>query len=123
MKFYAFLLLGSALVFTLVSCSLPRRSEQSIRERLLRETPQGSTYSAVLNYAKKKSWPTTEQSTGLETKNIGQFPARVVGKRAIKAYLGHYRGLPWRIDVDCFWVFDENDRLIDIFVSKETDAL
>jgi hypothetical protein len=122
MKFPALLLSALALGIVLMSCSLPRRSEQSIRERILRDTSKGSSYSAVWSYAKTHGWPVTEQSTGLETKNIGLQPARVVGKRVIKAYLGHYRGLPWRMDVECYWAFDESDKLIDVFTVKYADA-
>ena len=123
MKYCALLLSVLAIGLALISCcSLPRRSEQSIRQQILRETPQGSAYSAVLNHAKKRRWPVTEQSTGLETKNIGLQPPRVIGKRVIKAYLGHYQGLPWRVDVQCYWAFDENDKLIDVFVIKDRDG-
>jgi len=26
------------------------------------------------------------------------------------------------MDVDCFWVFDEHNKLIDVFVEKQADA-
>ena len=119
-------LLVSVLVIgvALMSCSssLPRRSEQSIRERILRDAPLGSTYTVVLDYAKKKGWPVTEEPGGFETKRIAQFPARVVGKRVIKAYLGGYQGVPWRKDVNFYWAFDEHDKLIEVFVEKQADA-
>jgi len=123
MKFYAFLLLMLPLGLALTSCTLPRRPDWSIRAHLLRETPKGSTYSTVLNYVKKQGWSVAEQSGGYEIPKFGQVPARVVGKRTIKAYLGGYRGLPWHVDVDCFWAFDDHDKLIDVFVDKEADAL
>ena len=124
MKPYALLTTVLALGIVLIRCSsLPRRSEQCIRERLLRETPQGSTYSAVLSYAKKQGWPVTEHSRGYETRKSGRSPATVVGKRAIEAYLGSYQGLPWHVDVDVYWAFDEHDKLIDVFVDKQADAL
>ncbi len=116
-------LFSFALGLALVSCSLPRRSEQSIRQRILRDTPIASSYAAVLDFATKKGWPVNEESGGFETKRIAQFPARVVGNRAIKAYLGGYQGLPWRKDVNFYWAFDEHDKLIDVFVEKQADAL
>jgi hypothetical protein len=88
----------------------------------LRDTPPGSTYAAVLEYAKKMGWPVNEESGGFETKRIAQFPARVVGKRVVKAYLGGYQGLPWRKDVSFYWAFDEHDKLIEVFVEKQADA-
>jgi len=123
MKDHARLLLVLSIGLVILSgCTLPRRSEQSIRQRILRDTPQGSSYSTVLLYAEKQGWTVTEQSSGVETKNLGQFPAQVVGRRAIKAHLGGYQGLPWRIDVVSYWAFDENNKLIEVFVSKQADA-
>jgi hypothetical protein len=40
-----------------------------------------------------------------------------------RPYLGGYQGIPWKKDVECFWAFDEQDKLIDIFVEKQADAL
>ena len=107
---------------TAISCSLPRRPEYSIRERILRDTPQGSSYSTVLNYVKRHGWSVEEHSVGYEIHRFGNVPARVVGKRTINAYLGGYRDLPWYVDVDCNWAFDQNDTLIDVFVDKQVDA-
>jgi len=123
MKLCALSCLVAALILAMVGCSLPRRSEQSIRKRLLQDTPRGTTYEAVLNYVKKQGWPVTEQPGGYEAKRFGNALPTVVGRRAIKAYLGGYQGLPWRKDVESFWAFDEHDKLIDIFVEKEADAL
>jgi hypothetical protein len=125
MKLYAFLILVLALLgIALTSCSgLPRRSEQSIRQRILRDTPLGSTYAAVLDYVKKQGWPVTEQSGKYAIPEFAQVPAGVVVKRVIKADLGEYQGLPWRMAVCCYWGFDEHDKLIDVFVEKQADAL
>jgi hypothetical protein len=123
MKLWILLILVLDVGVALISCSsLPRHSEQSIRQRILRDTPLGSTYAVVLDYAKKSGWPVTEESGGFETKRIAQFPARVVGKRVIKAYLGGYQGVPWRKDVNFYWTFDEHDKLIEVFVEKQADA-
>jgi hypothetical protein len=111
-------------LIALMSCSssLPRRSEQSIRQRILRDTPIGSSYVVVLDFAKKKDWPIIEQSAGYEIQEFGKAQGKIVGKRVIRAYLGGYQGLPWRKDVDCYWAFDEHDKLIEVFVDKQADA-
>jgi len=36
-----------------------------------------------------------ELQEGYTIQKSGQVPARIVGKRAIKANLGEYRGVPW----------------------------
>jgi len=75
-----------------------------------------------LDYAKKEGRPVTEEPGGFETRRIAQFPARRVGKRVVKAYLGGYQGVPWRKDVNFYWAFDEHDKLIEVFVEKQADA-
>jgi hypothetical protein len=119
-----FLLFVLAVAIAMTSCSssLPQHSEQSIRQQILRDTPLGSGYAVDLDYARKKDWPVTEESGGFETKRVAQFPARVVGQRVIKAYLGGYQGVPWRKDVNFYWAFDEHDKLIEGFVEKQADA-
>jgi hypothetical protein len=47
----------------------------------------------------------------------------VNGNEIVGAYFGHYRGLPWLVDVYAFWGFDSNGKLIDLKVSKIPDAL
>jgi len=123
MKFHAPLFLAIAFAISFGGCSLPRRSEHRIRQWILRDTPVGSAYNAVLDYAKNRGWPVVEQSAGYEIQEFGKAQGRIVGKHAVKAYLGGYRGLPWHIDVDCLWAFDEHDKLIDVFVDKQADAL
>src|SRR5262245_58809294 len=116
------LLLCLAVGLALASCSLPRRSAQSIRGQILQHTPQGSGYTEVMKYVKTQGWPVSVQSSGLEAKNIGMKPARVVRHRVVQAYLGHYNDLPWVVNVNCYWAFDEQDKLIDVFVEKQIDT-
>ena len=123
MKYYALLLLVLALGLAFTSCSSLRRSQASIRKQFLRDTPLGSTYTVVLDYAKKKGWPVVEQSAGYEIQEFGKAQGKIVGKRVIRAYLGGYQGLPWHKDVGCYWAFDEHDKMIEVFVDKQADAL
>jgi hypothetical protein len=50
------------------------------------------------------------------------FPA-VKGTRVIGAYLGGYQGIPYRVELDAYWGFDESGHLIDLNVRKGVDAL
>jgi hypothetical protein len=119
------LLISVLVIFVaLMSCSssLARRSERSIRDRILRDTPLGSTYAVVLDYAKKKRWPVTEQSGKYAIPKFAEVRAGVVIKRVINADLGEYQGLPWKMAVVCYWGFDEHDKLIDVLIEKQADA-
>jgi hypothetical protein len=101
-----------------------RRSEEDIRTSILGLTPLGTDSSAVIAVVQNKGWRTDGYA------NVGfyrQFPKReLVGKSSIRASLGNYHGLPYLIfstNVTAFWGFDENRRLIDVWVWKTTDAL
>jgi hypothetical protein len=126
MKLCVLLALVLAVGVALMGCSssLPRRSEQSIRERILRDTPLGSTHAVVLDYAKRKGWPVIEQPGGYVVPEIGksQAQSKIVGKRVIRADLGEYQGLPWKMAVLCYWSFDGGDKLVDVFIEKQADA-
>ena len=47
----------------------------------------------------------------------------VVGVRRICTELGSYQGLPFRTDVTVLWGFDQQGKLIDLWVWKEQDGL
>ena len=50
-------------------------------------------------------------------------PHTTVGKKHIRAELGSYQGIPFRAYVTVFWGFDEQSRLIDVWVWKTWDGL
>lgn len=99
-----------------------RDRDFTIRERLLGEAPLGSSMSQVRDVVSRRRW---ELRTGSESRGFhhqGVRPARVVGAKHIEAYAGHYRDL-FRVDVTVYWGFDENGRLIDVWVWKVVDSL
>jgi hypothetical protein len=42
---------------------------------------------------------------------------------SIRASLGNYQGIPFQANVTVFWGFDENGKLIGIWVWKTWDAI
>jgi len=104
-------------------CSLKRCSERHIHDSLLRDTPVGTGYSQVLEHVKQRGWFQGEVSNGYRPWTEPGAVRTEVGKKTIVAYLGGYRGLPWWKDVHCYYSFDNNDLLLDVFVEKEADAL
>ena len=50
-------------------------------------------------------------------------PNTIVGKKHIRAELGNYQDIPFRAYVTVFWGFDEQSRLIDVWVWKTWDGL
>jgi hypothetical protein len=50
-------------------------------------------------------------------------PSPIVGEKSIRAHLGSYQGLPWKVFVTVFWGFDHQGKLIDVWVWKTYDTL
>lgn len=50
-------------------------------------------------------------------------PARETGAQHFRASLGDYQDIPWEANVTVFWGFDQNGRLIDLWVWKTWDSL
>ena len=114
-----------ASVYLLQGCML-HRSSSSIRGALLKQTPPGTHYDVVEAFVKSKGWhwkPSSWsgqyrslKSNGLEAAVGGS--TNVVAK-AMAAYLGDYGVLPVsQCQVCGFWLFDGNNELTDIYISK-----
>ncbi len=107
----------------LVSSCASLWSESKIRASLLKQTPLGSSLSEVRALVAKRGW--LDQSyTGTNSGYYRQEPgerAYTVGVASICGQLGHYYH-PFRTDVTAFWGFNADERLIDVWVWKTTDA-
>jgi hypothetical protein len=115
----------AALIASISACdAIPlRRDEATIGASLLPQTPLGSSTSEVRGILAARCWLDRSYSgtTGYYYQPSGQ-PARTIGVTSLRGHLGQY-GFPFRTAVTVFWGFDRNDRLIDIWVWKTTDAL
>lgn len=47
----------------------------------------------------------------------------VIGKKSIRASLGDYQDIPFKANVTVFWGFDDEGKLLDIWVWKTWDGL
>jgi hypothetical protein len=109
----------SALVLglLLMSCSprLIRNTPPDMETLILEDTPLGSPYALVLNYAKTKKWPITEYGTN----NVHRFPAMGIdGKQVIQAFMGAYQGFAWKEKVNFYWAFQDG-KLFKVYADKE----
>lgn len=117
----------SALTLIVAAAALNplRKPEKKIEAALLEMTPIGSKDSDVRSIVEQKGWldPKYGGTTGFLKQETGK-PDQTVGKTSIRGHLGAYRGfpVPLRTDVTAFWAFDEENRLIDVWVWKTTDA-
>ncbi len=97
--------------------TLRLRTEKSFRSSILQSTPLNSSSEQVFIYIKKR-WP-DDHVPGVYTSSDGTKKVSVM----IGSYWASFPGLPIGTYVYISWVFDENDRLIDVLVNKETDGV
>jgi hypothetical protein len=107
-----------------------RRSEESIRSNMLKLTPIGTSMEDVINVIENnKNWKiryTFDNGYSM----LGGRPSgpyygddgTIVGVKSIDAHIGEYRTI-FATDVLIFYAFDENLKLINIAVRKDTDSL
>jgi hypothetical protein len=100
-----------------------RRSEATIRARLLEEVPLGSSMNQVEQQIARHGWVLDhiDRNGGFDDQR--EKPSKVTGAKSIRASLGDYRGLPFMVNVTVFWGFDVSGSLIDIWVWKTEDSL
>ena len=99
------------------------RSQDHIRQRLLAARPLGTSMSEVESYIRKQGWEISYVSTNTGFYDQRVKPAIETGSKSIRAELGNYQGIPWRVYVTAFWGFNEQSELIDIWVWKDWDSL
>jgi hypothetical protein len=106
-----------------VAGELPlRRSEATIRGRILDEVPLGSSMNQVEQQIARHGWKLGQiRDRGFENDRVR--PSTVTGAKSIDAWVGDYRGFLFMIDVTVFWGFDESGSLIDVWVQKTEDSL
>jgi hypothetical protein len=121
------------LVVVIVFSNLLRQSKEHIIDKLLQNTPIGTNMDDVLSFVgSNRKWRiVSKRDTGILVLNGSpSFPShlisnedeRVIGVKSIRVHLGYYQTI-FRTDVEAYYAFDENSRLITIAVKKDTDAM
>ena len=100
-----------------------RWSEGQIQNWVLRKAPLHCSVADVRALIDRQGWKLTSDWQGTNSHASSRDYPYVRGGRILVAHLGYYQGIPWRTDVETFWGFDENDKLIDVHVRKTRDAL
>lgn len=118
--FFYFVLLF--LVATLASCSELRKSEEAIKHNILNDVPLGSDMSEVLDFLKDNNREiiSVDRNGGFYDQRVR--PAKETGKMSIQSNFGDYRKIIFRANVTVYFAFDEEGKLIDVWVWKTTDA-
>lgn len=115
-----------------------RSSNESIRTTMLKLTPIGTSMEDVVEVVEgNEKWKirSVRDYGYLLVNGIPSFPYfspigeggydykhPIIGEKSMRVYLGDYRTI-FVTSVSVFYAFDENSKLIDIAVLKETDSL
>jgi len=100
-----------------------RRSAETIKANILKLTPIGMDMEDVIKVVeKKRSWRIhIDYEYGFSKQESGTR-RKIIGEKSISAFIGEYRNI-FDTSVTVFWGFDENPKLIDVWVWKVIDGL
>lgn len=132
MKKYIHCTISIILAVILVSCILEafnplRRSEESIREYVLRAIPIGTDIDAAAQIIEAKGWTIgyISREHGCKVDSHGDIDnsgVEDIGSQSIRAHLGTYY-VGFRRDISAFLAFDEEGKLLDVGIRRDIDSL
>jgi len=129
MKMITVIVLVFVIVLVVISflSASPRLPSNILRRRLLCSTPMGTSMTDVRKFLVEKRLiinPNGELNGGIPYSwaKMKPHPKRVSSK-CVYTTLGWYTGIPFRVGVQVFWGFDDQSRLVDIWVRKGYDGL
>jgi hypothetical protein len=104
------------------------KKDRKIRDDLLKVIPMSTKMDEALQLIKtNKKWEISNinYNKGFRFRPYYGFPengeARVIGEKHIYVYLGSF-SIIVHMDVIAYFAFDENDKLIEIYVEKQPDG-
>jgi hypothetical protein len=115
--------LSAMLALALVGCSsIGRlsRSDDEVRDSILKCTPLGSSRENVKAFIKQHHWAVSKDFTPGQTPDPGRIGG-TMEERNLGSTL--FANFPFETDVIAYWVFDKNNHLVDVCVIHDTDAL
>jgi hypothetical protein len=127
----AFVVAGIVLcgVMVLTFASLPRKgglwcwkNPVAIEQHLVAVVGLGSSEGEVLGWLSRNHTPSAGTQEAVILPGSDYPPSRIGGRKFIHKTIGVY-GWPFEVDVEAFFIFDQNDRLVEIRVRKTVDAV
>lgn len=111
------------ILFSLAACNSLRRSEDVIEKQLQSITPLGTQYNVAVKLL-EQNFTEIQQSRNAGFLKQEGVTQEVVGVKSIEIPLGHYGNFPFGSTwVSAYWGFDENGRLLEIWVWKTEDSI
>lgn len=110
------------MVLLFAGCSELRKSEARIQQDILEVAPIGSDMSTVISMLQQKGYEIVwiNRNSGFSDQRVR--PAKVKGEMSIRSNFGDYRGFIFMVNVTVFFAFDEEGKLLDVWVWKTKDA-
>lgn len=103
------------------------RSEEVIGERLLTQTPLGTSMDDVIQFLNlQKDWEIRNINYESGYLDRGLLRNKIIGTKSIRVSLGDYRAITsyyLETNVTVFYGFNDDKELIDIWVWKTTDGI
>ena len=104
-----------------------RKPVEQIREDILKLTPIGTNMEDALELIENKEkweivWINNENigmSLGKKIEHTDLSMDFIIGEKAVKATIGEYRNF-FKGVVNVYWGFDENSKLIDVGIRKDS---
>jgi hypothetical protein len=119
--FFSLIVISTAGICNVTNQKLIRSSPEEIRKILLQNTPLGISMEQVVAYCQNKKIPYT-----ISTKSgyLDQEHHIVVGSQSVRGQFGEYKeSIFVTASVSAFWGFNEQGKLIEIWVWKTFDSL
>jgi hypothetical protein len=125
--------IASSLVILLILVSFLNpliRSDERVREYVLKHIPLGTDMQEAIRIAeRKRGWGfrSVSENFGIVIRHSGPklasiFEDETIGVKSMSIYLGEYYSIwPFGAVVVAFFAFDENDKLIEIAIRKESN--
>ena len=114
------------ILILLTAISNPLRKDcEIIRNNILKVTPIGSDIDYIITAIEEQGWEFEYQSDfgfRINSRDISSKKSEFVGVKHIRATLGAYINF-FVTDVCAYWGFDENNKLVDVYIVKYTDGL
>jgi hypothetical protein len=98
-------------------------SAPEVRSWILKQVPLGSSVEQVERLIRDREWIRNYEWKSQPSQSSEKLYPGVRGGWIIGADLGGYRGVPFYVDLDAYWGFDESGKLIDLKVRRVVDAL
>jgi len=102
---------------------LGSKTEQEIHDWALSRAPVGSSVEEVQTFIQSQGWEQNYNWKGTPDHSSETFYPGVKGGHIIGANLGQFRGLFFTCNIDAYWGFDANGKLIELRVRKMYDGL